>query len=204
MDELTPKQQKVLEFVERQLARGNPPSQREIAAHFGIAQNAVCQLISYLRRKGYVESSGSHRGIRLSRNYVGNISRVRKIPVIGRVVAGEPVVTEENIDEYVDFEELLRYSKDMFLLRVVGDSMVDEGIMDGDYVLVKPETEIGDGQIAAVLLDEEITVKKIYFRADRIALKPANKAARYKTRYIGKNDRKVKIIGRVTGCVRAI
>jgi repressor LexA len=82
--------------------------------------------------------------------------------------------------------------------------MVDEGIMDGDYVVVQPVTAIENGRIGVVLLNDEATVKKVYVRKDHIALEPANKAAGYKTRYIKRGSQKVRIIGRVVGCFRML
>jgi repressor LexA len=82
--------------------------------------------------------------------------------------------------------------------------MVDEGIMDGDFVLVKPASAIENGQIGVVLLDDEATVKRIYIQRDRIALKPANKAAGYKTRYVKRGGKTVRMIGQVKGCLKVL
>jgi repressor LexA len=204
MEQLTDKQQKVLRFIEDRLQHNEPPSQREIARHFGLAQNAVYQLVGYLKKKGYLVDSGGHRGLRLSRAYLQKKNESQGIPIVGRVAAGEPVLAQENIEGYVNLDELLGQSKDMFILKVAGDSMIDEGIMDGDYVVVKPTATIENGQIAVVLLDDEATVKKVYIQRDRIALKSANRAAGYKTRYIRKREKTVRIIGRVTSCLRLL
>jgi repressor LexA len=199
MEPLTEKQQKALSYIERRLASGNPPSQREIAKHFGMAQNAVYQLAEYLKKKGYLVDLGGHRGLRLSREYLSRKGQTRGIPVVGRVAAGEPILAQENIEGYMNLEELFGRSKDTFILKVVGDSMVDEGIMDGDFVVVKPASAIENGQIGVVLLDDEATVKRIYIQRGRIALKSANKAAGYKTRYVKRGDKSVRIIGKVMG-----
>jgi len=204
MEPLTGKQRKVLKFIEDRLRDNNPPSQREMARHFGLAQNAVYQLIGYLKRKGYLVDSGGHRGLRLSEVYLEKKIETEGIPIVGRVAAGEPILAEENIEGYVNPQELFGKSRDVFLLRVAGDSMVDEGIMDGDYVAVKPAATIDNGRIGVVLLNDEATVKKIYIQRNRIALKPANQAAGYKTRYIRHNSGNVSIIGKVIGCLRTI
>ena len=204
MELLTTKQRKVLEFIEGQLNENYPPSQREIAAHFGLAQNAVYQLTGYLKKKGYLTETGGHRGLRLSEEYIES-RRVREgFAIVGRVAAGEPILAEENIEDCVKLEGFLGLSDDGFLLRVSGDSMVDEGIMDGDLVAVKPTSKVRDGELAVVLLDDEATVKRVYVQKNRIALKPANKAAGYKTRYVKAGDKDIRIVGRVTGCVRKI
>ncbi|MHC4645467.1 MAG: transcriptional repressor LexA [Planctomycetota bacterium] len=204
MEPLTQKQQKVLGFIEDRLEDNDPPSQLEIAQYFGLAQNAIYQLVGYLKKKGYLVDSGGHRGLRLSKAYLEKKTQAEGIPVVGRVAAGEPILAEENIEGYANLNEVFGRSKDVFLLKVVGDSMVDEGIMDGDYVAVKPTSTIDNGQIGVVLLDDEATVKKVYIQHNRIALKPANQAAGYKTKYIKRNTKSISIIGKVIGCFRTI
>ena len=204
MEPLTARQGKVLEFIEGRLRKGDPPSQREIAAHFGLAQNAVYQLVGYLRNKGYLSDSGGHRGLRLCREYTESIKGREGIAIVGRVAAGEPILAEENIEDYINVKDFLGLGDDVFLLRVSGDSMVDEGIMDGDLVAVKPGSKVESGALAVVLLDDEATVKRVYIQKNRIALKPANKAAGYKVRYVKPTDKDIRIVGRVTGCVRKI
>jgi repressor LexA len=204
MRPLTEKQLKIFKFIEDRLLSNNPPSQREIAEHFGLAQNSIYQIVSYLRKKEYLSDATGHRGLRLSKEYLKGIQDADGIPIIGQVAAGEPIIAEENIEEYVNIRRLLSLSDDVFLLRVSGDSMIDEGIMDGDLVTVKPDTNIKNGQIAVVLLDDEATLKRVRIQKDRIALKPANKAAGYKTKYIKRNDKDIRIIGKVTGCLRVI
>ena len=203
MELLTDKQQKVLTFIEDQLKDNSPPSQREIAQHFRLTQNAIYQLVGYLKKKGYVVDLGGHRGLRLSEEYLSMIGDSDGIPIVGRVAAGEPILAEENIEGYVNLENLFGKSKKIFLLKVSGDSMVDEGIMDGDYVAVKVGSTIKNGRIGVVLLDDEATVKRIYVQKNRMALKPANERAGYKTRYVRKFDKSVRIIGEVVGCIRS-
>ncbi len=204
MEPLTEKQQKVLKYIESRLEKNNPPSQREIARHFRLAQNSVYQLISYLRKKGYLADSSGHRALRLSREYLENIKRPEGLPVIGMVAAGRPILAEENIEQYLDPGEVFKPTAKMFILKVTGDSMVDVGIMDGDFVVVKPTSEIANGRIGVVLLNNEATIKKVYIRRNRIALEPANKAAGYKTMYVKKGAGNVRIIGEVTGCFRKL
>ena len=203
MEPLTEKQQKVLAFIEGRLKSNEPPSQREIAEHFKLAQNAVYQLVSYLKKKGYLVDSGGHRRLRLSEEYLDQTKETEGFPVIGRVAAGEPILAQENIEGYVNVERLFKKSEGIFLLKVSGDSMIDEGIMDGDYVVVDPAAKVESGQIGVVLLDDEATVKRVYIQKNRVALKAANRRARYKTRYVKQFDKDVRIIGKVTGCIRA-
>ncbi len=204
MEPLTEKQQRVFRFIEKRLQDNKPPSQREVAEYFGLAQNAAYQLINYLKKKGYLVDLGGHRGLRFSKEYLNKTERAQGLPVVGRVAAGEPILAEENIEGYIDLKESFGRSKDRFVLKVVGDSMVDEGIMDGDYVVVQPRQKIENGQIGVVLVDDEATVKRIYIQRGRIALEPANKAAGYKTKYIKRGSESVRIIGKVTGCFRIL
>ena len=204
MKPLTEKQGRILAFLENRLGDNNPPSQRQIAEHFGLAQNAVYQLVGYLKKKGYIVDTGGHRGLRLSQAYLEQIRQAEGVPVIGQVPAGEPLLAQQNIEGYINPDKLFRPYKDTFILKVRGDSMIDEGIMDGDYVVVQPVTAIENGRIGVVMLDDEATVKKIYVRRDHIALEPANKAAGYKTRFVKSDSRKVRIIGRVVGCFRLL
>ncbi|MHC4706959.1 MAG: transcriptional repressor LexA [Planctomycetota bacterium] len=204
MELLTEKQQRVLRFIEKRLEGSSPPSQREIARHFGLAQNAVYQLVGYLKKKGYLVDSGGHRGLRLSKEYRDKKTETEGVPVVGRVAAGEPILAEENIEGYVNLNGLFGEARDIFLLKIVGDSMVDEGIMDGDYVVVEPASTMENGRIGVVLMGDEATVKRIYIQRNRIALKPANRAAGYKTKYIKRSGDSVRIIGKVIGCLRTI
>jgi repressor LexA len=202
MQPLTAKQFKVLRFIEKKLKNNEPPSQREIADHFNLAQNAAYQLVGYLKEKGYLADTGTHRGLRLSQIYLQKVRKTQGIPIIGRVAAGQPILAEENIEGYVDLKGLFSSGKDTFILKVIGDSMVDEGIMDSDYVVVKSATTVESGQIGVVLLDDEATVKKIYIQRNRIALKPANKQVGYRTQYVKRGNKNVRIIGKVIGCFR--
>jgi repressor LexA len=202
MEPLTEKQQRILAFIESRLWEGKPPSQREIARYFHLAQNAVYQLVRYLRTKGYLIDSGGHRGLRLSREYLDGKRQAQGVPIVGRVAAGEPILAEENVEGYADLNEFFGLHEDVFLLKVSGDSMIDEGIMDGDYVAVQPGDKIENGRIGVVLLEDEATVKKIYIQRGRIALQPANKAAGYKTKYVKRGNERVRIVGKVIGCIR--
>ena len=204
MESLTEKQQKVLKYIEGRLEKNNPPSQREIARHFRLSQNAVFQLINYLRKKGYLETSSGHRGLRLSKEYIEKAKKPKGLPVLGTVAAGRPILAEENIEEYLDLGDIFQPTAKMFILKVAGDSMVDAGIMDGDFVVVEPASQITNGRISVVLVNDEATVKKVYIRRNRIALEPANKTAGYKTMYIKKGSDNIRVIGRVTGCFRKL
>jgi repressor LexA len=204
MDDLTKKQRQVLEYIVREKALGNSPSQREIASHFGLSQNAIFQLIGYLRTKGYIDSTGCHRGIRLSASCLERFAGERGVPVVGRIAAGEPILAQENIEERLDLNEMVAGRGGKFFLKVAGESMVDAGIMDGDYVAVNPDATVRSGDIAAVLLGEEATVKRILFERNRIVLKAENRTGAFRNRSIRKDDSDIRIIGKVTGVFRTV
>ena len=204
MDDLTKKQRQVLEYIVREKGMGNSPSQREIANHFALSQNAIFQLVRYLRAKGYIDSTSRHRGIRLSAFCLEKIAGGKGIPVVGRIAAGEPILAQENIEERLDLNEMVAGSGGRFFLKVAGESMVDAGIMDGDYVAVNPDAPVRSGDIAVVLLSDEATVKRVLFEKDRILLKAENRGGVFRNRSIKRDDADVRIIGKVTGCFRDI
>lgn len=205
MEPLTERQQQVLCFIEGQLhVHHHPPTQREMAGHFGLSRMSIRQILYYLVRKGYIDQGGGHRVIRLSQGYETYKKVGRGIPIVGRVAAGQPVLAQEQIEGYLDLGTWLKASHEAFFLRVTGDSMVDDGIMDGDYVLVDPSQSLENGQIGVVLLDDDATVKRVFLLKDRIALKPANRAAGYQTRYVKRDGPTVRFVGPVTGCIRKV
>ena len=204
MEPLTERQQRLLHFIEGQLQAHHPPSQLEMAEHFGLARNAIRQGLAYLVRKGYILNGGGHRAIRLSQGYLAQKKVGQGIPILGRVAAGQPILAQEHIEGYVDLGLWLGASQEAFVLKVTGDSMVDDGIMDGDYVLVEPSRPLESGQIGVVLLDDEATVKRVFLQRNRIALRPANRTAGYQTRYVKRNGPTVRLVGPVTGCIRKV
>ena len=202
MEPLTEKQQNVLRFVETRLGDQDPPSQREIARHLGLTQTAVRQRIRYLKNKGYLLDSGGHRGLRLSEAYKDQSKRTHGIPIVGRVAAGHPILAEEHIEGHLHLQEVFAAGEGVFSLRVTGDSMIDDGILDGDYVLVQPAEAIENGRIGVVLVEDEVTVKRVYRQKGRIVLKPANRQGGYEPMSFRPSDRGIRIVGRVIGCIR--
>lgn len=199
MGPLTDRQRQTLGLIEHMLAEGNPPSQRQLAKALGLSQTAVRQLIRYLKAKGYLVDIGGHRGLRLSDAYKVHSSG---IPIIGRVAAGRPILAQECIEGYLQIDRLFDKTKGVFALKVTGDSMVDEGILDGDYVLVMPTEQIPDGAIGVVLVDEEVTVKRVYRKGSGLLLRPANRRAGYKPILVKAPQRRIQMIGQVIGCIR--
>ena len=199
MTGLTPLQQKVARLIQRHFRRhGRAPTYREIARHIGRHVRAAYQHVLALERKGVLERMGGRIEL------LGDYRPPRGLPVVGRIAAGTPTLAAENIEEHIDIERELwgdrdEMMDDLFLLRVKGDSMTGAGIHDGDLVLVRSQETVEDGEIAAVVIGEEATVKRVRFRRNRIRLEPANR--RYKPVTLGPGD-EVRIAGLILMAIR--
>lgn len=165
---MTDRQRKFIEFIENFIgAKGYSPSIREIARGMGLSSTAsVKKMLDRLAEQGLLSRSGSiARGIELPS---------KGIPVLGRIKAGVPVEAEENIEGYMKLDRLTIRSGGHFFLRVDGDSMKDEAILDGDMVLIKPSPVISNGQIGAFRINGEVTLKTFRQDAEGVFLMPAN------------------------------
>lgn len=185
MTELSQRQADVLDFIASTIeSRGLPPSYREIGDALGISStNGVSDHVKALVKKGYVKklegAPGVARGIQLtakSRSMHSN-ENMLEIPLLGHVAAGAPILAEQNQERVINFDaDLLRGSGPTYALRVRGDSMIEEGIHDGDMVLVRQQASAKNGDIVVALVDGEATVKYYFHEGDRIRLQPANSA----------------------------
>jgi repressor LexA len=179
---------------------GYPPTLRQIGVEFGISStNGVRSHLRALHKKGYIKRSAyTSRGIEL----LGGLKRligkeVAEIPLVGRVAAGVPILAVENIEDTLLLPKDLLKGEDLFALEVKGDSMIEAGILEGDYVIVKPQATADNGDIVVVLLEEEATVKRFYREShDKIRLQPAN--ARLAPMVVDS----VTVLGRVIGLLR--
>ena len=168
MDDLTPRQAEILawlkNFAERQ---HRPPTRAELAEHFGFrSPNAAEEHLRTLARKGAIELiPGAARGIRM---------KAAGLPIIGRVAAGSPILAQEHIESYVRFEPSWFRPRADYLLRVQGMSMRDDGILDGDLLAVHRTPTAENGQIVVARLTDEVTVKRLQRRGNRVRLLPAN------------------------------
>jgi repressor LexA len=199
MKPLTNNQKKILSYIERSFAKNICPSQHEMADHFGVTQNAICQYINSLKLKGYLEGYSPHRGLRFTKEYEAAQEKGTGLPLIGRIAAGVPILAEENITDYIDVGNIIKKPhKDAFILQIVGDSMIEDNINDGE--IVKPQRTIENGQIGVALIEDEATVKRIYFKAEKLILKPSN--PKYKETVYTRDDENVRIAGIVIGSFR--
>ena len=124
------------------------------------------------------------------------------VPIVGRVTAGEPILAIENIEGYVHLDRSFVSSKNVFLLRVQGDSMIEAHIQDGDFALVRPQASAEDGEIVVVLIEDEATIKRIFQKRDLVRLEPANPTM--EPIVVQKGEKKVTIVGKVVGIFRKI
>ncbi len=170
MEPLTPRQTQILELIREHLERtGLPPTRSEIAQYLGFRSiNAATDHLQALARKGYIELvPGTSRGIRLH-SQAG-------LPVVGRVAAGYPILATEHIETHYQLDPRLFGHRADYLLRVRGESMLqDAGILDGDLLVVHRTPEALNGQIVVARLDDEVTVKRFRQTGERVFLLPEN------------------------------
>ncbi len=173
---LNAQEQRVLEYIKKQIKEtGYPPSVREICAALGFkSTSSAHQYIWRLAEKGYIDKGDlKTRAIRV----VGTESTI-SVPIVGKVAAGEPILATENIEDYMSIGESF-FSKDSlkndnFILKVQGESMIEAGINDGDYIIVSKQETARNGQIVVAMIDGEATVKTFYKEKDHIRLQPEN------------------------------
>ncbi len=195
--ELVKKEKEVYEFIKRQIElEGYPPSVREICTAVGLSSPSTVQrYINSLEEKGYIVKGGSKkRAITLPKQE--NEVEVMSVPIVGTVAAGKPILAEENVEEYFPLPINYAGKNDMFMLKVKGESMINVGILDGDYVIVESTEIARNGEIVVALLDDSATVKTYYREKDYIRLQPENDLLEPII------SRDVKILGKVSGVFR--
>ena len=177
---LTNRQREILEYIVRYVQDNHyPPTIAEIGERFAISStNGVNDHLVALERKGFIErSSTKARSIRVSEGAIFQLHNddVGRLPLVGRVAAGQPILALENIETFIPVEAALA-RRNAFALRVAGDSMIEAGILDGDIVAVDPNRRPNRGDIVVALVDNEATVKYFYPGGAEIELRPANAA----------------------------
>ena len=199
MKDLTDKQKRILEFLREYTgAHGYPPTVREIGEHFRFLWAAARRHLQALEKKGFIKLKPStSRGIEIPGLMP---SGGFMLPVAGKIRAGRPILAREDIDTHIMIDKSLFPHSDSFSLRVTGDSMIETGILDGDYLVVKPQKTIENGEIGVVLIEDEATVKRVYKEKKKIVLKPENRNMQPTTH----NPEEVTIIGKVVGVIRKI
>jgi repressor LexA len=192
---LTERQEKILAFIKKSIQdQGYPPTIREIGEHFGIrSTNGVNDHLKALERKGYlqrgelksralsvIEGGKPARFVRRELEPAPELGsgRVVEVPVVGKVAAGAPILAQENITDHVRIDSFLLgdAAKRVFALKVTGDSMIGDGILDGDYIFVRKQLTANRGDIVVALIGDEATVKYYFPEKDYVRFQPANKA----------------------------
>ncbi|MBI5531233.1 MAG: transcriptional repressor LexA [Deltaproteobacteria bacterium] len=190
MQGLTQRQHQVLDFIRQSISqRGYPPTLREIGAHMGIrSTNGVNDHLRALERKGYLTREDmKSRALRPcgidpitaaappENDPTGDTHDVMEVPVLGRVAAGAPMLAAENLIDTVHVDRaMLRGARQVFGLRVTGDSMIEAGILNGDYIFVRKQPTADRGEIVVALINDEATVKYYYPEKDYVRFQPAN------------------------------
>jgi repressor LexA len=226
MTGLTDRQLEVLRFIAREIEdRGYPPTIREIGEALDIrSTNGVNDHLKALERKGYLARdpvksralipTDRARELLSPELRASNVipigrasrqgARLVEIPIVGRVAAGQPILAQERIEDTVQVDAfLLGTNKKVYGLRVQGDSMVGDGILPGDFIFVKKQLNADDGDIVVAMIDDEATVKRVYFEGDRVRFQPSN--PRMAPIYVRQSDFKnTMILGVVVGVYRKI
>jgi repressor LexA len=181
--DLTDRQRQILDFIKSETRKhGYPPTVRDIGAAVGLSSSStVHSHLAALEAKGLIRRDPSkpralevleHDKPAPSPAY----SNVRELPVLGAVAAGSPILATENIEQTIPLPTEIAREDSTFVLRVKGDSMVDAGIFDGDFVVVRQQQSADNGDIVVAMLEEEATVKRFFREADRVRLQPENAA----------------------------
>jgi repressor LexA len=192
----TPRQLEIAEFLGAELQRrGVMPTQREIAARFQFASvNSVRSHIRLMERKGMLaRQPGKARSLRL-------IVAPAGIPLLGRIAAGNPLEAIQDVEEILPVSPDMFRGSELFALRVKGDSMKDVGILSGDIAVVSHQQDVNEGEIAAVLLEDNATLKFVCRRNGTVILRGAN--SKFRDIVIRRDDRSVRILGKYVGLIR--
>ena len=172
MQELTAKQQQIYDYLESYISEHScPPTLREISEHIGIRGTATAmQHLEALERKGYIQRREGSRGIALTRKTGGSTS----VPIVGTIKAGIPEVATEDILGFCQIDTSWLKGRGNFILKVKGNSMIEAGIYNGDYAIIRPQQTADNGEIVVALIDGEATLKRFFMEKDHIRLQPEN------------------------------
>jgi repressor LexA len=202
--DLTKRQQEIFDFIKRYSAKyGYPPTVRDIGKAVGLASSSTVHAhLSNLEKIGLLrrDPSKPRALVMLDRAVEGvrDIVRPSGLPLVGHVAAGQPVLAEENIEDYVDVPEAAGGAEGEYLLRVRGDSMRDAGILQGDFVVVRPQDTAENGEVVVAMVGEEATVKRFFRENDHVRLQPENRSMK------PIRSKEVRVLGRVVGLLRKL
>src|SRR3954449_370682 len=209
--DLTKRQQEIFDFIKRYSADfGYPPTVRDIGKAVGLASSSTVHAhLANLEKLGLLRRDPSkpraiemldraREGVEQAVENVRSLVKPDGLPLVGQVAAGSPVLAEENIEEYVSVPPLAGGETGEYVLRIRGESMKNAGILEGDYVVVRPQESASDGEIVVALVGEEATVKRFFRETDHVRLQPENETMEP----IRSKD--VRVLGRVVGLFRSV
>jgi repressor LexA len=199
--DLTKRQREIFDFIRRYAAKyGYPPTVREIGKAVGLhSSSTVHAHLANLEKAGLLRRDPSKpRALELLIDKAKKAVKPAGLPLVGNVAAGQPVLAEENIEEYVGVPDVIGGEDGDYVLRVRGDSMKEAGILEGDFVTVRPAEQADDGEIVVALIGDEATVKRLYREQDHVRLQPENSAMEP----IRTTD--AQVLGKVTGVFRSL
>jgi repressor LexA len=199
--DLTKRQKEIFDYIRRYAGKyGYPPTVREIGKAVGLhSSSTVHAHLANLEKSGLLRRDPAKpRAIELLVDRAKRAIQPNGLPLVGDVAAGEPILAEENIEEYLDVPDVIGGEDGDYIVRVRGDSMKDAGILEGDYVVVHPAEDAVNGEIVVALLGEEATVKRFFREQDHIRLQPENKAHQPIT------STDAKVLGKVVGVFRTV
>ncbi len=175
MPDISPKAQLVLEYVRQRIEEGFPPSVREICSQLNIKSTSTAhKYLTELQENGLIEKGDKlNRAIRLPRDHG---ARSLRVPLLGTVTAGQPILAVEQVEDYIPYRTRCAGDSQLFALHVRGDSMINAGILDGDIIIVRRTPTAENGEIVVALLEDEATVKRFYKEDGRYRLQPENDA----------------------------
>lgn len=178
MKNITDRQKELLQFIVKQIREHSmPPSISEMAEFLKVkSKNAVAKLLNALEDEGYVKTNGKARGITVLQSLGESLQKgLVRVPILGNIQAGSPHLAEEFVEDWINLPQTLtKGRRDVFLLKVRGDSMVNAGIFEGDLVIVRPTKEAKNNEIVVALLHDEATVKRFVQIKNRAYLKAEN------------------------------
>ena len=209
--DLTKRQQEIFDFIKRYSNDfGYPPTVRDIGKAVGLASSSTVHAhLANLEKLGLLRRDPSkpraiemldraRGGVEQAVENVRSLVKPDGLPLVGQVAAGSPILAEENIEDYVPVPPLAGGDSGEYILRIRGESMKNAGMLEGDYVVVRPQEDAADGEIVVALVGEEATVKRFFRETDHVRLQPENETMEP----IRSKD--VRVLGRVVGLFRSV
>ena len=215
---LTKRQREIFTYIQKCIKNGYPPTIREIGGHFGFSEKAAHDHLNALEKKKYIErAEGKPRTISILKETQPKIATSKwledqsahpvlveaerdiiVIPIFGRVAAGTPLLASQNIEGTLPIPTRMVNGYECFALRIIGSSMIGVGILEGDFVIVRKQTDADPGDIVVALVENEATVKRVFMDGDQVRLQPENPAIQPSIF----NINEVTILGKVIGLHR--